>query len=150
MNQEVVNGNTGISCPHDQTGNQVPKRKIRPLRGVVLAEDSVAQGEEVLACVVDAVTGEEEYHHLALVGARNLQGVVDRRNQVQVEVVGRAVASSVVAVDVVLVLGAGVAPLQDAEALDQGPVGKLEGGWLDLEDPRDLARLALNRSFQQL
>jgi len=101
--------------------------------------------------VVHAVTGEEEEHHLALVDVRNLQGVVDRRKQVQAEVVGRAVASSVEAVDVVLVLGAGAALLQDGtDALDQGPVGKLEDGWLDLGDPRDLVRLALNRSFRQL
>ena len=101
--------------------------------------------------MVHAVTGEEEEHHLALVDVRNLQGVVDRRKQVQAEVVGRAVASSVEAVDVVLVLGAGAALLQDGtDALDQGPVGKLEDGWLDLGDPRDLVRLALNRSFRQL
>jgi len=78
--------------------------------GVVLVEDSAAQEAEVLACVVDAVTDEEG--HLASVDVHNLQGVVGLRNRVQVEVVDRAVASSVV-VDVVPVLGAGVAPLQD-------------------------------------
>ena len=94
---------------------------------------------------------DEEGHHLALVDVHNLQGVVDRRNQVQVKVVDRAVASSVVVVDVVLVLGVGVAPLQDgAETSDQDLVGKLEGGLLDLGDPLDLARLVLDRSFRQL
>jgi len=79
--------------------------------------------------------GEEGYHHLALVDARNLQGVVGRRNQVQVEVVDQAVASSVV-VDVVPVLGAEVALLQDgAEASGQGLAGKPEDGWQDWEDP---------------
>jgi len=85
--------------------------------------------------------GAEEVHHLASVDVRNLRGVVGRRNQVQVEVVGPVVASfvvasSVVVVDVVPVLGAGVAPLRDeTEALDQGPGGQPGDGWLDLGDP---------------
>lgn len=99
--------------------------------------------------MVDAVTDEED-HHLASADVHNLQGVVGRRNQVQVEVVDRGVASSVV-VDVVLVLGVGVAPLQDGtEALDQDLVEKLEGGLLDLGGPLDLAHLALDRSFRRL
>ena len=95
--------------------------------------------------------GEEEHLRLALVDVRNLQGVVGRHNQVQVEVVGPAVASSVVLVDVVPILEAGVVPLRDGtEALDQGLVGKPEGGWRDLGDPLDLVRLASDCSFQQL
>jgi hypothetical protein len=90
-------GNTGISCPHDRTGNRVPKREVRPFRNVASVEDSVAQG-------ADAVTGEED-HPLASVDARNFQGVAGRRDQARVEDVDRVVASSVV-VDVVPVLGA--------------------------------------------
>jgi hypothetical protein len=101
--------------------------------------------------VVDAVTDEGEDHHLASVDVHNPQGAVGRHNQVQVEVVDRAVASSVVVVDVVPVLGVGVAPLQGgAEPSDQDLLGKLGGGLLDLEDPWDLARLTLDRSFRQL
>ena len=93
----------------------------------------------------------EEDHHLALVGVRNLQGVVDHHIQVQAEVVDRVVASSAVVVVVDPVLGVGVALLQDvAEALDQGLVGKLEDGWLGWGVPRDLAHLALDHSFRQL
>jgi len=160
MNREMDNGNPGIPCPHDQTGNQVLGRKIRPFRSVVLVEDLVAQGAGVLACAGDAAMSEEGDHYPALVDARNLQWVVDRRNQVQVVVgcrsqvqvegVDRAAASSVVAVDVVPVLGAGVALLQDGvEALGQGLAGKLEDGWQDWEDPWDLARLTLDRSSRQ-
>lgn len=124
---------------------------MRSFRGVVLVEDSAAQEAEVPACVVDAVTDEEEDHHLGSVGVHNPQGVVGRRNQVQVEVVDREVASSVVEVGAVLFLGAGEVPLQDGtEASDQYLVGKLEGGLPDLGDPWDLAHLALDRSFRQL
>ena len=99
--------------------------------------------------MVDAVTDGGD-HHLASVDVHNLQGAVGRRNQVQVEAVDRAVASSVV-VDVVPVLGVGVAPLQDGtEASDQDLVGKLEGGLLDLGDSWGLAHLALDHSFRQL
>jgi len=123
---------------------------VRPFRGAALVEDSAAQEAEVPACVVDAVTDEEE-HHLASVGVHNPQGATGHRNQVQVEVVDREVASSVAVVDVVLVLGVGEVPLQDgAGASGQYLVGKLEGGLLDLGGPQDLARLALDRSFRQL
>ena len=72
----------------------------------------------------------EEGPHLASVDAHNLRGAEGRRNQAQVAVVDRGVASFVV-VDVDLVLGAGVVPLQNgAVALGQGPAGKPEGGWL--------------------
>ena len=123
---------------------------MRSFRGVVLVEDSAAQGAEVPACVVDAVTDEEEDHRLGSVDVHNPQGVVGRHNQVQV-VVDREVASSVVEVGVVLVLGVGEVPLQDGtEASDQYLVGKLEGGLPDSGDPWDLARLALDRSFRRL
>ena len=90
-----------------------------------------------------------EDHHLALVDVHNLQGAAGRI-QVQAEAVDRGVASSVV-VDVVPVLGEGVAPLQDgAETLDQGPAGKLEDGWLGWGDPLDLARPELGRSSRRL
>lgn len=74
------------------------------------------------------MTDEGEYH-LASADAHNLQRVVGRRNRDQVEVVDQAVASSVGVVDAVPVLGEEVVPLQDgAEPLDQGLVGKLDGG----------------------
>lgn len=150
MNQEVNNGGAGISHPHDQTGNQVPKRNVRPFRDVVLVEDSVVQEAEVLAYAVDAVMCVGGNHHLASADVHNLQGVVGRRNLVPVGVVDRVVASSAV-VGVAPLLGVGVVPLQDGtEALDQGLVMKLEGGWLYLEGPWNLARLALDRSFRRL
>lgn len=125
-----------------------PQRKIQPFRSVVL--DSAAQGAEVPACVVDVVMGGVEDCYLASVDVRNLQGVGDRRSQVQAEVVDREAASSVAA-DVDPVLGAGVALLQGgAETSDQDLVGKLEGGWLGWRDQRGLDRLALDHSFRQL
>jgi len=94
---------------------------------------------------------EEEDHHLASVGVHNPQGVVGRRNQVRAGVVGREVASSVVEVGVVLVLGVEEVPLQDGtEASDQYLVGKLEGGSPDLGHLWDLAHLTLDHSFRQL
>lgn len=100
---------------------------------------------------MNAATGEEEVHHLALADVRNLQRAVGRRNLVQVGVVGPAVASSVVVVDVGPVLGAGVAlPRDGTETLGRGPVEKPEGGWLDLGDRWGLARLTLDCSFRQL
>ena len=100
--------------------------------------------------MVDAVM-DEEGRHLASVDAHNPQGVVGRRNQVQVEVVDRAVASSAVVVDVVPAPGVGMAPLQDGvEASDQDLVGKLAGDSLDLGDSWDFARPVLDRSFRQL
>ena len=148
MNQEMDNWKTGIPCRYDEAGSQVPERKVRPFRSAVL--DLVVQEAEVPACVVDAVMSEGEGHHLELAGVRNLQAAVDRRNQAQVEGVGQAMASFVVAAVVVPVLGAEVALLQDeTEASDQGLAGKLEGGQLDSGDPRDSA-LALDHSFLQL
>lgn len=124
--------------------------EIRPFRSVVLVESLLVQGVGVPACVVGAVVGEEEDLHLALVGVRSLQGAVDRRNQVQVEDVDRAVASSVV-VDVDPCLGVGLALLRGgAETSDRDLVGKLEDGWLGWGDPRGLARQALDRSFRRL
>jgi len=110
--------------------------KARPIRSVFLVEGSVVQAAGVPACEADAAPGEEGGHHPALVGVRNLQGAVGHRNQDQVEVFDRAVASSVVVVDVVLVLAAGAALLQDGtEALDRGLVRKLEDDWQDWEGP---------------
>lgn len=123
---------------------------MSPFKGVVL-EGSAAQEAEAPAYVVDAVMDEGRCHHLASVDVHSLQGAVGRQNPVQAEVVGLEVASSVVAVDVVPVLGAEVAPLQDGtEALGQGLVGKPEDGWLDLGGPWDLAHLTLGRSSRQL
>jgi len=94
------------------------------------------------------VTDEED--HLASVGVHNLQEVEGHHNQVQAEVVDQAVASFVVVVDVALVLGVGVDPLQDGtEASDRDPLGKLEGDLLDSGGPWDLT-LALGHSFRQL
>ena len=123
---------------------------MNPFKGVVL-EGSVVQGAEAPAYVVGAVMDEGGRHHLASADVHSLQGAVGRQNPVQAEVVGLGVASSAVAVDVVPVLGAEVAPLQDgSEASDQGLVRKLEGGWLDLGGPWDLVHLMLGRSSRQL
>ena len=148
MKEGVDDG--GISCPHDRIGNRVPNRNTRPLRNAALVvEDLVGQGAEVPACAVDVVMGEED-HHLALADVRILQGAVGHRIQGRAEVVDRGVASSVV-VDVDPVLGEEVAPLQDeAETLGQGPVEKLEGGWLGWGDPLYLAPLALGHSSRRL
>lgn len=114
-------------------------------------EGSVVQGVEDPACVVGAVMGAEGVPHLALADARNLRGAVGRRNQVQVEVVDQAVASSAVVVVVDPCLGVGVALLQDgAETSDQDLVGRLGGGWLGWGDQQGLARPPLDRSFRQL
>jgi hypothetical protein len=101
--------------------------------------------------VVDAVMGEEEDHHLASVDVHNPQGAVGRHNQVQVEVVDRGWHHLWWWWTLSRSLEWGWPPSRNgAEASDQDLAGKLGGGWLDLGDPWDLARLALDRSSRQL